>query len=64
MAPLVPVRTLYHPITGIPVGTAPADNTAAAKKILRKIERDGQRIREMARESIAGYDRGDDDEAA
>ena len=60
----VPVCTLYHPITGMPIGTAPAQDTAAAKKMLRKMERDGQRIREMAGENITGYHEDDEDDAA
>ena len=56
----VQVRTLYHPITGHPIGTAPVDNPDAAKKMLKKIERDGRKIREMASYSIVGYDGGDD----
>ncbi len=50
-----PTVTIYHPVSGMPIGTAPAGDKTAAKKILDAIRKKDEKVRAMAGYSICGW---------
>lgn len=52
----VPAVTVYHPVTGRPVGTVPADDHESVRKLRARAQRDQAKLERRLSFSIADMD--------